>query len=257
MAPIASAIILAISLLGSMVASSPISSPDFTLSNTTYAGFVNAYTQQYNGCPEVLYTADEPVAAISSTMFNKLGGASACGKYVKFSLPGEPSQSYSLKIVDVCSDCDESTLQFSQIIVDRLAISNTFAVNWELAETDNEVVTNERIVIAAASKKTSKYRGRGTWFSDKMGSCGHKFSQKDMIVALNEAQMGKMWGKGSKCGQKIRVGVRGQKKTVVVKIVDTCPHRFCSHGQLDLSQAAFKKFAPMSQGILDLEWTFV
>ncbi|KAI7830605.1 RlpA-like double-psi beta-barrel-protein domain-containing protein-containing protein, partial [Gamsiella multidivaricata] len=97
--------------------------------------------------------------------------------------------------------------------------------------------------------------GRGTWFSDTTGSCGKKFSQKDMIVALNEAQMGRMRGKGSKCGQKIRVKTKGSSKSVVVKVVDTCPHRYCSHGQLDLSQGAFKKLAPMSKGVLNLEWS--
>ncbi|KAK3813997.1 MAG: hypothetical protein J3Q66DRAFT_263309, partial [Benniella sp.] len=77
-----------------------------------------------------------------------------------------------------------------------------------------------------------------------MGSCDHRFSQRDMIVALNQAQMGAMWGKRSKCGSWIRVSVRGRPSRYVnVRVVDTCPHRYCGYGQLDLSQAAFKKFA--------------
>ncbi|KAK3837511.1 MAG: RlpA-like double-psi beta-barrel-protein domain-containing protein-containing protein, partial [Linnemannia gamsii] len=100
--------------------------------------------------------------------------------------------------------------------------------------------------------------GRGTWFSDTRGSCGVDFSQDEMIVALNEAQQGVQYGPNSKCFQKIRVSVKGEpSKSVVVRVVDTCPHRYCSYGQLDLSQAAFKKFAPMSKGVLDLEWSFV
>jgi len=79
-----------------------------------------------------------------------------------------------------------------------------------------------------------------------------------MIVALNQAQMGAMWDRRSKCGSWIRVSVRGRpSRCVNVRVVDTCPHRYCSYGQLDLSQAAFKKFAPMSNGILDLVWSFV
>ncbi|GJJ72249.1 expansin [Entomortierella parvispora] len=102
------------------------------------------------------------------------------------------------------------------------------------------------------------FHGRGTWFSDTTGSCGERFSQDDMIVALNQAQMGPMWGKGSKCGQKLRVTAKGYPgKSVIVRIVDTCPHRYCSHGMLDLSRKAFQVFAPMSKGVLDLEWSFV
>ncbi|KAF9111436.1 hypothetical protein BGX27_004950 [Mortierella sp. AM989] len=78
-----------------------------------------------------------------------------------------------------------------------------------------------------------------------------------MIVALNEAQMGRGWGKRSKCGAKIRVSVKGSSGSVIVGVVDICPDRYCSYGQLDLSQAAFKKFAPKSKGVLDLKWSFV
>ncbi|KAH7050945.1 RlpA-like double-psi beta-barrel-protein domain-containing protein-containing protein, partial [Linnemannia elongata] len=89
------------------------------------------------------------------------------------------------------------------------------------------------------------------------GSCGVDFSQDEMIVALNEAQQGEQRGPDSQCFKKIRVSVKGDPlNSVVVRVVDTCPHRYCSYGQLDLSQAAFKKFAPMSKGVLDLEWSF-
>ncbi|OAQ34764.1 hypothetical protein K457DRAFT_41863, partial [Linnemannia elongata AG-77] len=105
---------------------------------------------------------------------------------------------------------------------------------------------------------TSKvYRGRGTWFSDTTGSCGVRFSQDDMIVALNQDQMGAYSGSRSRCGDKIRVKAKGSSASVVVRVVDTCPSRYCSHGGLDLSRAAFKKFAPMSKGVLELEWSFV
>ncbi|KAF9331336.1 hypothetical protein BG006_005782 [Podila minutissima] len=51
--------------------------------------------------------------------------------------------------------------------------------------------------------------GRGTWFSDTRGSCGENFFQNDMITALNEHDMRAQWGSGSKCGQNIRVSVKG------------------------------------------------
>jgi len=76
-----------------------------------------------------------------------------------------------------------------------------------------------------------------------------------MIVAMNEDQMGALNGSGSKCGQKIRVSYKG--KSEILNIVDTCPSQYCDKGDIDLSQAAFKKFADMDVGELQLEWSFV
>ncbi|KAF9583512.1 hypothetical protein BGW38_009293 [Lunasporangiospora selenospora] len=138
-------------------------------------------------------------------------------------------------------------------------------VEWQVVDApiaeslDAPVSTAHNSLSKRAVKLKGKvFRGRGTWFSDTMGSCGRRFSQSDMIVALNQAQMGKMYGKGSKCGRKIRVTAKeNPNRSVIVTIVDTCPNRYCRHGQLDLSRAAFKKFAPMKKGILSLQWAFV
>ncbi|KAF9163620.1 hypothetical protein DFQ26_002310 [Actinomortierella ambigua] len=99
-----------------------------------------------------------------------------------------------------------------------------------------------------------KYTGRGTWFSDTSGQCEHEFSQSDMIVAVNEAQMGK--GKNL-CGRKIAVKRKGYSETVVVKVVDMCPSRYCDFGDLDISKGAFAKLAELKVGVLELEWNFV
>ncbi|KAF9110529.1 hypothetical protein BGX27_006212 [Mortierella sp. AM989] len=257
MAPIASFIIVAASLLSTMAAPSPISpvhSPSTAQLNATYSGFINPYTEHRNACPEIEYSSEEPIAAVSATMFGNIEDeTSVCGKYIKINLQGNPSKHHVFKVVDICHECKETSFSLSQAAMDQLVDSSTAAVNWQLIEAH----AGDEIVKRKANNKRSVFRGRGTWFSDKIGSCGIKFSQKDMIVALNQNQMGRMWGKGSKCGQKIRVKTRGSSKSVVVRIVDTCPNRFCRYGQLDLSQAAFKKFAPMSKGILDLEWSFV
>ncbi|KAF8977417.1 hypothetical protein BGZ46_007404 [Entomortierella lignicola] len=249
MTPIASIIILAASLLGSLASPGPVLSPSITHANTTYTGTVSTYTEHHNACHDIKYSADEPIATVSTAIFGNIGH-SVCGKYVKISPHQNPLDYRFFKIVDVCPECEESSLGLSSAAMNQLGELDTPIVDWELIDADDKPHILKR-------KVNNKYRGRGTWFSDKIGSCGIKFSQKDMIVALNEAQMGRMWGKGSKCGKKIRVKSRGSSRSIVVKVVDTCPHRYCSHGQLDLSQAAFKKFAPMSQGILDLEWSFV
>ncbi|KAF9106486.1 hypothetical protein BGX27_009141 [Mortierella sp. AM989] len=99
-----------------------------------------------------------------------------------------------------------------------------------------------------------KYSGRGTWYSDTSGQCEKSYSQSDMIVAVNEAQMGT---NKNICGQKIRVSAKGSDAQVIVTIVDMCPSKYCNFGDLDLSQGAFKKFADLGVGVLDLEWSFV
>ncbi|KAF9977419.1 hypothetical protein BGZ73_006046 [Actinomortierella ambigua] len=106
-----------------------------------------------------------------------------------------------------------------------------------------------------APKPPSKtYTGRGTWFSDTSGQCEHSFSQSDMIVAVNEDQMGN--GK-EMCGRKIAIKRKGGSETVIVKVVDMCPSKYCNHGDLDISQGAFKKLADLKVGVLQLEWSFV
>ncbi|KAF9371594.1 hypothetical protein CPB97_001857 [Podila verticillata] len=108
--------------------------------------------------------------------------------------------------------------------------------------------SSEPIVAAAAS---TSYNGRGTWFTDDVGSCGTPFNTNDMIVAMNAAVMDGT----SKCGQTVRIKYGG--KTVTARVTDTCPSEYCSSSSLDLSQAVFKQLAPLSVGVIDIEWSFV
>ncbi|KAF9187112.1 hypothetical protein BGZ50_002129 [Haplosporangium sp. Z 11] len=98
------------------------------------------------------------------------------------------------------------------------------------------------------------FTGRATWFSDTFGQCEHSYSQSDMIVAINEAQM----GTGKKlCGKKILATMKGSDVEVVLTVVDMCPGRYCSHGAIDISRGAFKKFADLDKGVLQLQWRFL
>ncbi|KAF9933320.1 hypothetical protein BGZ67_004339 [Mortierella alpina] len=106
------------------------------------------------------------------------------------------------------------------------------------------------VISAAASTGVGTFSGRGTWFTDKTGSCDTQFDTNDMIVAMNEAQM----GGGAQCGKSVKITYNG--KTVNAKVVDTCPKQYCSSGALDLSQAAFKKLAPLDDGVIDIKWQF-
>ncbi|KAG0000416.1 hypothetical protein BGZ80_010624 [Entomortierella chlamydospora] len=104
------------------------------------------------------------------------------------------------------------------------------------------------------STPSKQYTGRATWYSDTNGQCEHSYSQSDLIVAVNQAQM----GTGTKiCGKKILLTEKGSNVQVIVTVVDMCPSQYCSFGDLDLSQAAFKKFAKLSVGELQLQWSFL
>ncbi|KAF9438487.1 hypothetical protein BGZ76_007469 [Entomortierella beljakovae] len=98
------------------------------------------------------------------------------------------------------------------------------------------------------------YSGRGTWYSDTTGQCEKSYSQSDYIVAVNQAQMGT---DKKLCGKKLLVTAKGSSASVVVTVVDMCPSKYCDFGDLDLSQGAFKKFASLGKGVLELSWSFL
>ncbi|KAG0285719.1 hypothetical protein BGZ96_010061 [Linnemannia gamsii] len=275
MVRIASVTLLAASLLGTM--SAPVSHDakmEVAALNIKYTGFGIISTDQFHrgACHDIEYSSSDAVVAINATQFGKSKrGSSICGKYVKVNRAGSDSTHYIYKVVDVCKDCEENSLLFSERALRQFSNQDRVHIDWELIEDVKEDGDDNDHTSKPGSKPESKpdpkpsghhagrtYRSRGTWFSDTRGSCGVDFSQDEMIVALNEVQQGEQRGPDSQCLKTIRVSVKGDSsKSVVVQVVDTCPHRYCSYGQLDLSQAAFKKLAPMSKGVLDLEWSFV
>ncbi|KAF9970753.1 hypothetical protein BGZ65_010901 [Modicella reniformis] len=104
---------------------------------------------------------------------------------------------------------------------------------------------------SSSSSSSSVFSGRGTWFTDTFGSCGIAFDTNDMIVAMNAHQMDGT----SKCGKTVKITLGD--KSVMARVTDTCPGQFCSWGSLDLSQAVFKKLAPLSQGVINIKWEFI
>lgn len=283
MAPIVTFALLAASFLGAM--SAPISQDakmDAAALHTKYSGFGTVGTEQFHrgACGDIEYSLNDAVVAINAAQFGtSKHKSSACGKYVKVNRADSDSTHYIYKVVDVCKNCEENSLLFSERALRLFSNQDRLPIDWELIDDAEEDKDGKDHISKPdwkpepkpesepESKPESKlsghhtrrtYRGRGTWFSDTRGSCGVDFSQDEMIVALNEAQQGEQRGPDSQCFKKIRVSVKGDpSNSVVVRVVDTCPHRYCSYGQLDLSQAAFEKFAPMSKGVLDLEWSFV
>ena len=114
-----------------------------------------------------------------------------------------------------------------------------------------EISLAEQQDVSMAAASSSSFSGRGTWFTDTMGSCGQSFTTNEMIVAMNAAQMGGT----SQCGREVRIQSGG--KTVTAKVIDTCPAQFCKPGSLDLSQAVFQQLASLETGVIDIQWEFV
>jgi len=261
-------------------------SSSIAIAGKTYSSPATLYNDRSvrGACRDIKYSSGDNFVTVSSNRFGsiKKDGVNLCGSYVKVNRADSPNRFYSYQVVDVCEDCEDDSLDFSLSALRAFTNSDSVDIDWtvtgsndddkkddkknEESSTQNKNKKDEEkkkdednASDDADNKSTGKheFHGRGTWFSDTSGSCGEHFSQDDMIVALNEAQQGQQFGSGSKCGQKIRVSAKGSDASVVVRVVDTCPHRYCSHGQLDLSQAAFKKFASLSKGVLELTWSFV
>ncbi|KAF9172688.1 hypothetical protein BGX21_000310 [Mortierella sp. AD011] len=112
-------------------------------------------------------------------------------------------------------------------------------------------ISQQGTKVLPTSTHDGEFSGRGTWFTDTVGSCETPFDTNDMIVAVNAEQMDGT----SQCGRTVKITVDG--KSAEATVVDTCPSQYCSYGALDLSQAVFKKFAPLSKGVIQITWKFV
>lgn len=91
-----------------------------------------------------------------------------------------------------------------------------------------------------------RFSGRGTWFNVGLGACGKRNKDSQPIIALNKPQ----WNKGKLCGKWLTIKANG--KTARGYIEDQCPS--CKKGALDLSPSLFKKFAPLSKGVITVNW---
>lgn len=71
-------------------------------------------------------------------------------------------------------------------------------------------------------KRGAQNSGKGTFFSPNRGSCGWENTSDDLIVAVNEADMGnkKKSGKNVNCGRLVEI-VNAAGKKVRAKVADT------------------------------------
>lgn len=279
---------LTASLLGAMSVPAAIKSSSSSLVGTEHSGRGFLRESSNGACSDLEFASGLPVVAVSAKL---AGSEEASGLFAKVNRRDSPDTHYIFQVTDICEGCEKDSLGLTSHAIHQFTNSGSLEIDWEFVAADDvegqsdddepvKTTTSAKPTkpTTSSSKPTSKpshddnddseddhstsnsktHRGRGTWFSDTRGSCGENFSQNDMIAALNEHDMGAQWGSGSKCGQKIRVSAKGYPgKSVVLRIVDTCPYRHCDSGAVDLSQAAFQEFASLSKGVLDLEWQFV
>ena len=238
MTPIVTFALLAASLSGAM--SAPVSHDtkvDVAALHTKHSGFGTIGTEQFHhdACGDIEYSSSDAVVAINAAQFGSFKHKSfTCGKYVKVNRTDSESTHYMYKVVDVCKNCEETSLLFSERALRQFSNQDRLPIDWGLVDDAKEDEYDNDHTSKPDWKSESKpefkptghhigctYRGRGTWFSDTRGSCGVDFSQDEMIVTLNEAQQGEQCGSDSQCFKKIRVSVKSDpSNNVVVRIVD-------------------------------------
>ncbi|KAI9632809.1 uncharacterized protein MKK02DRAFT_41121 [Dioszegia hungarica] len=106
--------------------------------------------------------------------------------------------------------------------------------------------------LAVERRQAQIYMGRATIYEPGLGACGRVTRATDLVGAIPPAQFGSGFP-GHKCFKRITVQ-SGGITLKNVQIVDQCI--FCAAGGLDLSQAAFTRFAPVAAGMIDVVWYF-
>lgn len=123
---------------------------------------------------------------------------------------------------------------------------------------------------ATRSHFTSKFEkrgfsGDGTFFTPDQDACfnDHTSSHLEFIAALSPPQFGTPKNDNSfapacfkclKVTHKAKSGKKTVTKSIVLKVTDECAS--CSKGDVDMTDSAFKKLAPLSQGRIKISWSF-
>jgi expansin (peptidoglycan-binding protein) len=95
------------------------------------------------------------------------------------------------------------------------------------------------------------HSGEGTYYhATGAGNCTFPASPQDlMVAAMNHTD----YANAALCGAFVQV--HGPNGSVIVRIVDRCPH--CPVGDVDLSQQAFAQIADLSAGRVPITWQLI
>ncbi|CAE6438482.1 unnamed protein product [Rhizoctonia solani] len=100
--------------------------------------------------------------------------------------------------------------------------------------------------------------GYATYFYQNgvAGACGTVHSDSDYIVAADYRRYGDLSKQSDLCGKKVLITNTKNGKTVTCTVADACPT--CANGNsLDLSKGAFEAIAPLDDGMVPIEYTFI
>ncbi|KAK4522062.1 acetyl-coenzyme A synthetase 2 [Mucor velutinosus] len=111
------------------------------------------------------------------------------------------------------------------------------------------LLTAQAAPVASNLQARSSQSGDATYYAVGLGSCGETSSDDEMVAALSSSLMG---GSNSDlCGKSITV--KSASGSVTLKVVDSCPG--CSEGDVDMSEAAFKKLGQLDEGRIPITWS--
>jgi expansin (peptidoglycan-binding protein) len=92
------------------------------------------------------------------------------------------------------------------------------------------------------------------------GACGAYHSDSDKIIAINGAGYWSNYESGGVspyCGKWITIKTTdGSGRSTQAMVADVCPTCTGSTNSLDLSVGAFEDLGTLSQGQIDIEWSF-
>ncbi|KAL9548632.1 hypothetical protein MBANPS3_005587 [Mucor bainieri] len=107
------------------------------------------------------------------------------------------------------------------------------------------LMTAQAAPAASNLQARSSQSGDATFYAVGLGSCGETNSDDEMVAALSSSLMG---GSNSDlCGKSITV--KSASGSVTLKVVDSCP------GDVDMSEAAFKKLGQLDEGRIPITWS--
>ncbi|KAH9966779.1 RlpA-like double-psi beta-barrel-protein domain-containing protein-containing protein [Russula dissimulans] len=101
--------------------------------------------------------------------------------------------------------------------------------------------------------------GQATYFyqDGNAGACGAVHQDTDFIAAMDQARYGNSGGKSPLCGRQVLIyNALDTNKKVTVTVADDCP-TCLNMNSIDLSVAAFEQLAPLSVGVVPIEWMFL
>ncbi|KAJ7476632.1 plant expansin [Mycena latifolia] len=105
----------------------------------------------------------------------------------------------------------------------------------------------------ALDTRAKVHTGDGTFFAPGVGACGKTNTPDDLIVAVSHELFDNF--PNPICGKQLKAHHGG--KSVTVRVQDRCGG-CAGRGDLDFTQAGFKKLAPLSVGrIHNVKWEFI